>query len=643
MKYIQKIKAFIIQMKLVNPWVIFITDLIWSVLATYITIWFIAYANCYTCSFDLVLRLMGFSALFSIISISICKPYLSVLRRSTIIETGRILLTSFIKTVLIFSAMSIFLPDFPRRVLALSVLLDLLLTFSLFTFFRVFLIIFYRMASGSQGVVQENILIFTGNRRFISLTGEIFGNLGAYTIQGYLRIGKNGTMRSGMYPEYSVEAFEDFSRLIATKKITHVLFVDRRDIDDEQERLVRYCEHLKLHMLLLPPVDEVIDGKRSYRHLPEVSIEDLLGREVIKVNMEDIARELRGKVIMVTGAAGSIGSELCRKLCTFDIKALVLFDAAETPMHNIRLELEKKFPHVKTIPLIGDVRNPARLRYTFATYHPQVIFHAAAYKHVPLMEENPCEAVRTNVYGTRNLADIAVEFGVERFVMVSTDKAVNPTNVMGATKRMAEIYVQSLSIAINKGEVKGRTKFITTRFGNVLGSNGSVIPLFREQLQNGGPLTVTHPDIIRYFMTIPEACSLVLEAAVMGDGNEIFVFDMGKPVKIVYLAQRMIELAGLVPGKDIKIVFTGLRPGEKLYEELLATKENTLPTPNEKIFRAHVREYNYKDIVKEVEQLSEEALTMDSIRTVRKMKEIIPEFKSMNSEFAKLDENSSED
>ena len=630
-------------MKLVNPWVIFIADLLWAVLATYMAVLFIAYANCYICSPDLIVKLLCFSLIFSLISIATCKTYLGIIRQSTIFETGRILITSFLKTVLILVTMKYACPVFPLRILVLSVLLDLLLTFFLFTFFRVFLIMFYRIAFSSQEVVQEKMLIYTGDRRFISLTGEIFSKLGAYTIEGYVRIGKNGVMRSGIYPEYSVEDYDDLSRLVASKKINSILFVDRRDIDDEKERLVRFCEHLKLHMLLLPSVDEVIDGKLSYRHLPEVRIEDLLGREVIKVNMEEIANELRGKVVMVTGAAGSIGSELCRKLCTFNIKALVLFDAAETPMHNIRLELEKKFPQVNTIPLIGDVRNPARLRYTFETYHPQVIFHAAAYKHVPLMEENPCEAVRTNVYGTRNLADMAVEYGVDRFVMVSTDKAVNPTNVMGATKRMAEIYVQSLSIAISKGEIKGHTKFITTRFGHVLGSNGSVIPLFREQLQNGGPLTVTHPDIIRYFMTIPEACSLVLEAAVMGAGNEIFVFDMGKPVKIAYLAQRMIELAGLVPDKDIKIVYTGLRPGEKLYEELLATKENTLPTPNEKIFRAHVREYNYKDIVTEVAQLSEEALTMDSLRTVRKMKEIIPEFKSMNSEFAVLDKNNQND
>ena len=390
-------------------------------------------------------------------------------------------------------------------------------------------------------------------------------------------------------------------------------------------------------MLLLPPADEVTVGKQTHRHLPEVRIEDLLGRDEIRINMKEISEKLQGKVVMVTGAAGSIGSELCRQLCTFGVKKLVLFDMAETPMHNIRLELEDKFPQMDFVPLVGDVRSQYRLEFVFQNYHPQVIFHAAAYKHVPLMEENPCEAVRTNVYGTRLLADMAVKYDVERFVMISTDKAVNPTNVMGASKRLAEIYVQSLSIAIGNGEIAGKTRFITTRFGNVLGSNGSVIPRFREQLEKGGPLTVTHPEIIRYFMTIPEACRLVLEASIMGQGNEIFVFDMGTPVKIADLARRMIELAGLIPGKDIEIVYTGLRPGEKLYEELLATKENTLPTPNEKIFRAHVRKYNYRDIEEAIKRLSETAATVNRMETVRQMKQIIPEFKSKNSEYEKLD------
>ena len=390
-------------------------------------------------------------------------------------------------------------------------------------------------------------------------------------------------------------------------------------------------------MLLLPAPDELQGGKVKQRNLAEVRIEDLLGREEIKINMNNIVSSLKGKSVLVTGAAGSIGSELCRQLCAFEVKDLVLFDSAETPMHNIRLELEERFPKVKIHPVVGDVRMVERMDSIFNEYRPLYVFHAAAYKHVPLMEENPCEAVYTNVYGTFNVANIAVKYGVEKFVMISTDKAVNPTNVMGASKRLAEIYVQSLSTAISKGLHEGKTRFITTRFGNVLGSNGSVIPRFKEQLMRGGPLTVTHPDIIRYFMTMSEACKLVLEAGVMGNGNEIFVFDMGTPVKIADLARRMIELAGLVPDKDIKIEYTGLRPGEKLYEELLATKENTLPTFNEKIFRAKVREYEFSEISRSIKHLTELAIAVKRIETVREMKRIVPEFKSKNSVYETLD------
>ena len=392
-----------------------------------------------------------------------------------------------------------------------------------------------------------------------------------------------------------------------------------------------------MHMLVLPSIDKLQTGKSQFHFLPEVRIEDLLGRDEIRINMKEIADSLKGKVVLVTGAAGSIGSELCRQLCTFGLKKLILFDSAETPMHNIRLELEEKFPDVRFEPVMGDIRMINRVESVFSRFHPQILFHAAAYKHVPLMEENPCEAVHTNVYGTRNVANMAVKYGVEKFVMISTDKAVNPTNVMGASKRLAEIYVQSLSLAINEGKIPGKTQFITTRFGNVLGSNGSVIPRFREQLSKGGPLTVTHPDIIRYFMTIPEACRLVLEAAFMGKGGEIFVFDMGTPVKIADLARRMIELSGLIPDKDIEIKYTGLRPGEKLYEELLATKENTLPTENQKIYRAKVREYDYKEVDYAIDQLTELAIRVEKMEMVKMMKQIVPEFKSKNSEYEKLD------
>ena len=612
-------------------------DLILAVIASYVSLLFAAYIVGAELRFSLELQIFSLSLVCSACSILVCKTYTGVIRHSTIVETGRIALTSLIKSACMLVVAKLFISALTLRMLVLGAVTDLLLTFLIYTLFRVILIIFYRLASSSQGIHQDRMLIYTGGRQSLSLTGALFSKLGAYSIIGYVRFGKYGILRSGIYTEYSIRDFDDLSRIIAAKRVNCLLFTDRRDLDDEKDRLIRYCEKLKLRMLLLPRADEVTAGKQTHRHLPEVRIEDLLGRDEIRINMKEISEKLQGKVVMVTGAAGSIGSELCRQLCTFGVKKLVLFDVAETPMHNIRLELEDKFPQMDFVPLVGDVRSQYRLEFVFQSYHPQVIFHAAAYKHVPLMEENPCEAVRTNVYGTRLLADMAVKYGVERFVMISTDKAVNPTNVMGASKRLAEIYVQSLSIAISKGEIAGKTRFITTRFGNVLGSNGSVIPRFREQLEKGGPLTVTHPEIIRYFMTIPEACRLVLEASIMGQGNEIFVFDMGTPVKIADLARRMIELAGLTPGKDIEIVYTGLRPGEKLYEELLATKENTLPTPNEKIFRAHVREYNYSDVSRAVGQLAEIAATVNRMETVRQMKQIIPEFKSKNSEYEKLD------
>ena len=360
-------------------------------------------------------------------------------------------------------------------------------------------------------------------------------------------------------------------------------------------------------------------------------------REEIKISMEAIVENFRGKTVMVTGAAGSIGSELCRQLATFGVKELVLFDNAETPMHNLRLEFDENFPEVEYVPIIGDVRLPARLDYAFRKYRPHVVFHAAAYKHVPLMEENPCEAVLVNVAGSRNVADKCLEYDVEKMVMVSTDKAVNPTNIMGCTKRLAEIYVQSMGLAMEQGKKEGRTKFVTTRFGNVLGSNGSVIPRFREQIAKGGPVTVTHPEITRFFMTIPEACRLVMEAATMSTGNQIFVFDMGESVKIDDLARRMIRLAGFTPDKDIMVEYSGLRPGEKLYEEVLSNHENTLPTDHQRIRIAKVREYDYTDAQATADQLEQFSREVEITEMVKLMKATVPEFISKNSKFEELD------
>ena len=625
------------RVKFFNRWIVLFIDLFLSILATSTSLSFLWYILGTKLVDESIFHILFISFCASLCSFYLCRTYKGVIRHSAFTEAGRLALSSLIKilfiVVLVYMTTTLQSP----RELALGAVVDLFLTFFLLTILRVFMIVFYAIIVNSVSSNQGNLLIYQGDKTGTFLFDASLSDKLLYKVSGFLRFGDRTSLRAGKYSIYSIKEQVDFNNLVNRKNIKAILFTDYRLVKEESERLVRYCEKKKVRMLILPSVDELKKGKINFHNLPEVHIEDLLGREEICINMTEIVASLKGKVVLVTGAAGSIGSELCRQLCTFNLKQLVLFDSAETPMHNIRLELEEKFPQVEFTPVMGDIRMIDRVESVFRRFQPQYVFHAAAYKHVPLMEENPCEAVHTNVYGTRNVADMAVRYNVDKFIMVSTDKAVNPTNVMGASKRLAEIYVQSLSIAISKGLHPGKTHFITTRFGNVLGSNGSVIPRFREQLAKGGPLTVTHPDIIRYFMTIPEACRLVLEAAFMGKGNEIFVFDMGSPVKIADLARRMIELAGLIPDEDIEIQYTGLRPGEKLYEELLATKENTLPTNNAKIYRAQVREYDYKDICKVMNPLIELAIKVDKMGTVKYMKGIVPEFKSKNSEYEVLD------
>lgn len=379
------------------------------------------------------------------------------------------------------------------------------------------------------------------------------------------------------------------------------------------------------------------DGKEenlTHQNLRPVDIEDLLPREKIEVDMNAIGKLLTGKRILITGAAGSIGSEMVRQVAKFNPSEMTLIDQAETPMHNIRMMMAHDFGHISNRTIVTSITNNEHMERIFAAYKPEYVFHAAAYKHVPMMEDDPAIAVQNNIYGTRVIADLAVKYGTKKFVMISTDKAVNPTNVMGCSKRICEIYCQSLNQAIAEGKVQGITQFVTTRFGNVLGSNGSVIPIFKEQIRAGGPVTVTHPDIIRYFMLIPEACKLVLEAGTMGKGGEIFVFDMGQPVKIVDLAKRMISLSG---ARNVEIEFTGLRDGEKLYEEVLNDKEGTLPTVNPKIMVAKVREYDYATACENERRLMEVSKTFDDMAIVKVMKEIVPEYKSRQSKYEILD------
>ncbi len=521
--------------------------------------------------------------------------------------------------------------------------LDFLITFFLLIGVRIAMILVYNTINQrrTEEAKRQRVLVYGTTDKSVAVIKRLLTSP-HYRIVGFIeRSDRHAKMLLDQLPVFNFDDDNALNRIIKDYSIDSILFSKDTDAQHESEGLIEFCIKNKVKTLIIPEVDEVEEGQSLLRPRA-IKVEDLLGRQEIQISLDEIKTYFNGKIVMVTGAAGSIGSELVRQLATFGVKKLVLYDNAETPMHNLRLELEDKFKDLDFVPVIGDVRQIQRLDFAFRTYHPQVVFHAAAYKHVPLMEENPCEAVLVNVYGTRNVADKCLEYGVERMVMISTDKAVNPTNIMGCTKRLAEIYVQSLGLAIESGKYsnyntsapnsdesnKPATKFVTTRFGNVLGSNGSVIPRFSAQIAKGGPVTVTHKDITRFFMTIPEACRLVMEAATMSSGNQIFVFDMGEPVKIDQLARRMISLAGFTPDKDIKIKYSGLRPGEKLYEEVLANDENTLPSFHNRIRIAKVREYDFQYsqfVVARLENLARQVNIPDMVQL---MKEVVPEYHS---------------
>lgn len=456
-----------------------------------------------------------------------------------------------------------------------------------------------------------------------------------YKLVGFIDDDKNASQRVIMGVKvYNFDEKTIRKHIIKKAKAIIVPPSKLKQIDPDSELEIFLNNNISV--LVSPPISNIKSSVSVARNIKSIQIEDLLDRPKIEISCDNIARQLKDKVILITGAAGSIGSEIVRQVTRFQPRLIVLLDQAETPMHNLKLEMEEKYPHQDFSIFLGDVRNLDRMDYMVDLYRPDFIYHAAAYKHVPLMEDNPVESIQVNVRGTKIMADLAVKYHVQRFVMVSTDKAVNPTNVMGASKRIAEIYVQSLFRKLER-DGKAETKFITTRFGNVLGSNGSVIPHFKAQIEKGGPVTVTHPEIIRYFMTIPEACMLVLEAGAMGDGGEIFIFDMGSPVKIVNLARKMIRLAGYIPDVDIQIVYSGLRPGEKLYEELLNKKEITSETHHPKIMVAKVQEYDYGVVSEQINELIEYSFKSKNFLTVSMMKKIVPEFISKNSQYERLD------
>ena len=577
------------------------------------------------------------SVVGTIVGMLLFKCYNVVIRHTTLRDLFKYMLALLVKMVVM--GLVVGLICLINKSVVIALVYDLLL--SLFLMIAVRLVMFFVYDLYKKRVKELNnrqrVLVFSTSDKSAAAVTRL-QNSPHYEVVGFItRDNRSKGLRINDLPVFLCNNNDDIEKAIEMFSVRSILFSSEADVVKENTKLIEYCNENNIKALIMPSIDELEENKMQHLKVREVKIEDLLGRQEIKISMDEIITHFKDKVVLVTGAAGSIGSELCRQLATFGIKQLVLFDNAETPMHNLRLELEQRFPRLDFVPVIGDVRHLDRLDYAFRKWHPQVVFHAAAYKHVPLMEENPCEAVLVNVHGSSNVANKCMEYGTEMMVMISTDKAVNPTNIMGCSKRLAEIYVQSLGLAVEQGKVQGNTKFVTTRFGNVLGSNGSVIPRFREQIANGGPVTVTHPEITRFFMTIPEACRLVMEAAIMSTGNQIFAFDMGESVKIDTLARRMITLAGLKVGEDIEIQYTGLRPGEKLYEEVLSNKENTLPTTHDRIRIAKVREYDYDEVKPVLADLVSLAQQVRIPEMVILMKKTVPEFISKNSRFEEYD------
>lgn len=630
-----KIRNKFLQTDYIHPYIIWCIDVFLSVISSFSIFLFFHYLINISIHFNQQRYILLIAVISSIVWTGICKTYEGIIRYSTLVELTRIIYAMLLKalTFVLFAYITL---DYIGLFIYSIIITDFISSVFLLMCTRILTVNFYYHLLQLLKKPRQATLIYGISERGISLANYLRSENNPYNVFGFItRKPENKKYRLVGYQIYLIDEENSLRKLFSTLKVNCILFLSQTDLRNDEE-IVQYGLENHICLRIAPFLTEQTQWSKI--QLRNIQIEDLLSREEINIDLDNIRNELSGSVIMVTGAAGSIGSELCRQLCCFNLKQLILFDFSETATYEVDMELKKRFPDRSILPIIGDVRNRDRVESQTRLYHPDIIFHAAAYKHVPMMEKYPCEAVRTNVLGTSIMADTALKYGVKKFIMISTDKAVNPSSVMGATKRLAEMYVQSLGSAIQEGNIIGKTSFITTRFGNVLGSNGSVIPLFRQQIMEGGPVTVTHPDITRYFMTIPEACRLVLEAAFMGQGNDIFIFDMGKPVKITDMACRMIKLAGLQPDKDIEIVYNGLRPGEKLYEELLYNEENSTPTLNPKIFKGISLKQDYDKIKPALQQLVEVAQTDNKKETVYQLKQIVPEFKSMNSVYEALDE-----
>lgn len=578
--------------------------------------------------------------LCGMIAIAITKSYAGIVRYTGIQDGVRILYTTLLNLIFLSACNFVYHYYQAQNLLPFSVILISFFTSFIFLFF-------YRLLVKTVFAYNQQLLT---PKRQVAIFGA--GSLGMITKQ---------VLETDTKSSYKIVAFfEDNNRKVGKALNGTPIYNAKNELDDvfnsldideliisvknltleRKNELVDICLAKDIKVRIVPPVEEWVKGELSLKQIKDLNIEDLLGRESIKLDNKEVARQIADRVVMVTGAAGSIGSEIARQVLFHNPKELIFIDQAESPLYELERDINKKGEHDNIFIYIADVTNPQRIEEIVKKHKPDIIYHAAAYKHVPMMEENPQEAIACNILGTKTVADLSVKYGVSKFVMVSTDKAVNPTNVMGCSKRIAEIYVQSLNRFVrnvNSGNSGKTTSFVTTRFGNVLGSNGSVIPFFKKQISEGGPITVTHPDITRYFMTIPEACLLVLEAGAMGSGGEIFVFDMGKSVKIVDLARKMIMLSGFKPDSEIDIVFTGLRQGEKLYEELLASKEDTIKTHHEKIMIAHVREYSYEEVDEKISNFEHLLKSGDKFKMVAQMKEIVPEFVSQSSPYKVLD------